>query len=261
ISLMGQIYNLPSNYPGFGLAMMCVAGVTALVARSTACLWLAAAAQYIYHVATLGERPGGAHLSGVDQWSSPEWIFFAFSVFLVGLASSRWTVRSGPWTIFVAILALFWWMGSLEFVATEVERSLAWTSGAIVVACLLARELRPGDRFDAAVSALIGVFAIGLVVLSQRNLVLTLHAYVVTTGWRAGLAVGGAAALAVAAAARRYPDRGALWWLAAALAIPFIADRFLPSGGEDMSPVAAIFRLVLMGVLPLGLLAIEARLS
>src|SRR5262249_50798946 len=117
ISLMGQIYNLPSNYPGFGLAMMCVAGATALVARSTACLWLAAAAQYIYHVATLGERPGGAHLAGVDQWSSPEWIFFAFSVFLIALAISRWTVRSGPWTIFVAILALFWWMGSLEFVA------------------------------------------------------------------------------------------------------------------------------------------------
>src|SRR5262249_10809235 len=46
ISLIGQIYNLPSNYSGFGLAMMGVAGATALVARSTACLWLAAAAQY-----------------------------------------------------------------------------------------------------------------------------------------------------------------------------------------------------------------------
>jgi fumarate reductase subunit D len=84
---------------------------------------------------------------------------------------------------------------------------------------------------------------------------------VVTTTWHVLLAVGAAVALAVTAAARRYPDRGALWWLAAALAIPFIADRFLPSGDQDISAVALIFRLILAVVLPLGLLAIEARLS
>jgi hypothetical protein len=68
---MGQIFNLPSNYPGFGLTMMCVAGATALVARSSACLWLAAAAQYGYHVAIVAERPT-SRLAGVAQWSSPE---------------------------------------------------------------------------------------------------------------------------------------------------------------------------------------------
>jgi hypothetical protein len=67
--------------------------------------------------------------------------------------------------------------------------------------------------------------------------------------------------VATGAAPRRYPDRGALWWLAAALAVPFIASRFLPPDDHDVSPVAAIFRLVLVDVLPLGLLAIEARLS
>ena len=260
ISLMGQIFNLPSNYPGFGLAMMCVAGATALVARSSACLWLAAAAQYGYHVAIVAERPT-TRLVDVAQWSSPEWIFFAFSVFLIGLAISRWTVRGGPWTIFVAILPLFWWIGSIEIVATEVERSLACTAAAIAVACILARELRPGDRFDAATSALIGLFAIGLAVMSERNLVPHHYAYVTSTAWHALLAVVSAAALAIAAAVRRYPDRGALWWLAAALAIPFIADRLLPSGDQDISAVALIFRLILAVVLPLGLLAIEANLS
>lgn len=260
ISLMGQIFNLPSNYPGFGLAMMCVAGATALVARSSACLWLAAAAQYGYHVAIAAERPSG-RLAGLAQWSAPEWIFLAFSVFLIALAISRWTLRSGPWTIFVAILPLFWWVGSLELVATEVERSLACTAAAIAAVCILARELRPGDRFDAATSALIGAFAIGLAVMSERNLVAHHYAYVVTTTWHGVLAVGAAAALAATAAARRYPDRSALWWLAAALAIPFIADRLLPSSDQDISAVALIFRLVFMNVLPLGLLAIEARLS
>jgi hypothetical protein len=240
--------------------MMCVAGATALVARSSACVWLAAAAQYTYHVAIVAERPT-SRLAGVAQWSSPEWIFLAFSVFLIVLAISRWTVRSGPWTIFVAILPVFWWIGSLEIVATEVERSLACTAGAIAITCILARELRPSDRFDAATSALIGAFAIGLAVMSERNLVQHHYAYVVSIAWHALLAVVSAAALAIAAAARRYPDRGALWWLAAALAIPFIADRLLPSGDQDISAVALIFRLVLAVVLPLGLLAIEARLS
>src|SRR5690348_7865585 len=139
ISLVGQIYNLPSNYPGFGLAMMSVAGATALVARSTACLWLAAAAQYGYHVAIVAERPSGGRLVGVAQWSAHEWLFLAFSGLLIALAISRWTVRSGPWTIFVAILPLFWWTGSFELVATEVERSLACTAAAIAVAYVLAR--------------------------------------------------------------------------------------------------------------------------
>jgi uncharacterized membrane protein len=260
ISLMGQMFNLPSNYPGFGLAMMCVAGATALVARSTSCLWLAAAAQYSYHVAILAERPSSRFVE-VAQWSAPEWIFLAFSVLLIALAISRWTVRSGPWTIFVAILPLFWWMGSFEVVAPEVERSLVWTACTIAAACILARELRPGDRFDAAASALIGLFAIGLAVLSERALVPHHYAYIVTTPWHALLAGGAAAALAIVAAVRRYPDRGALWWLAAALAIPFMADRVLPAGSEDMSPLAAIVRLVLAVLLPLGLLAIEARLS
>jgi uncharacterized membrane protein len=260
ISLMGQMFNLPSNYPGFGLAMMCVTGATALVTRSTACVWLAAAAQYTYHVAIVAERPT-SRLAGIAQWSAPEWIFLAFSVLLIALAISRWTVRSGPWTIFVAILPLFWWVGSFDVVAPEVERSLACTAAAIALASVLARELRPADRFDAATSALIGAFALGLAVMSERNLIPHHYDYVVTTTWHGLLAVGAAAALAVTAAARRYPDRGALWWLAAALAIPFIADRFLPSGDRDISAVALIFRLILAVVLPLGLLAIEARLS
>jgi uncharacterized membrane protein len=264
ISLMGQIYHLPSNYPGFGLAMMCVAGATALVARSTACLWLAAIAQYGYHVATATERPGYSSyvVLNLAQWTSVEWIFLAFSVFLITLAVSRWTVRGGPWTIFAAMLPLFWWIDSFELVADRIGLSLAWATCGIVVAALLARELRPGDRFDEATSALIGIFAIGAVALFIQisTWIGPMHGNGLA-GWRGVLAVGAAAALAIAAAVRRYPDRSRLWWLAAAMAMPFVAGGLLPDDPDRMSPPIEIFRVILVVVLPLGLLAIEARLS
>jgi len=266
ISLMGQIYHLPSNWPGFGLAMMCVAGATALVARSTACLWLAAVAQFAYHVASVDDRPGSAVFSathlGFWQWTSQEWIFFAFSAFLIALAMSRWTGRSGPWTILVAILPLFWWIDSFELVPALVGRSLAWTACGIAVTSILARELRADDRFDAATSALIGLFAVGVATLFLQT-----PAWVGTTsgvtlpGWRGLLAIGAAVALAVAAATRRYPDRGTLWWLAAALGMPFVASRLLPGNMDDAATLGGIFRLVFVVLLPLALLAIEARLS
>lgn len=266
ISLVGQIYHLPSNYPGFALAMMCVAGATALVARSTACLWLAAVAQYAYHVATVDDRPGGfsrlaAHV-GFEQWTSQEWLYLGFSVLLIGLAISRWTARSGPWTIFVAVLPLFWWINAFELVPAMVGRSLAWAACGIVVASILARELRAGDRFDAATSALIGLFAIGAATLFLQTPTWIGATRVVNVpGWRSLLAIGAAAALAVAAATRRYPDRGALWWLAAVLGTPFVANRLLPGAADDMSTLGGIFRLVLVVLLPLALLAVEARLS
>src|SRR5262249_27826932 len=212
ISLMGQSFHLPSNYPGFGLAMMSVAGATALVTRSTACLWLAAAAQYTYHVATATDRPriGASSLvvAGPAQWTSAEWIFVAFSVLLITLAVSRWTVRSGPWTIFIAVLPLFWWIDDLDHVPAAVGLSLAWVACGIVIASLLARELRPGDRFDEAASALIGVFAIGTASLVMQILTWTrVLEDDGLSGWRSLLAIGAAAVLAITAAAPGDPDR------------------------------------------------------
>ena len=266
ISLMGQIYNLPSNYPGFSLAMMCVAGATAVVARSTACLWLAAVAQYAYHVATVADRPGIVSrfdvIAGLAHWTSQHWIFLGFSVLLIGLAISRWTVRSGPWTIFIAILPLFWWIDNIEWAPAAVGRPLAWTACGIALVSILARELRPADRFDAAASALIGVFAIGLAAVSAQSFTSnSLYQGASLTGWHSLLAIGAAAALAGAVAARRYSDRGALWWLAAALAVPFVVNLVLPRNASDISTLAGILRLVFVVLLPLGLLAIEARLS
>jgi uncharacterized membrane protein len=264
ISLIGQIYHLPSNYPGFGLAMMGVAGATALAARSTACLWLAAAAQYGYHVATVIDRPVRTSdvMLGPAQWTSDEWTFLAFSIFLIALAVSRWTVRSGPWTIFAATLPLFWWIDSFDLVPDRIGLSLAGAACGVVAASLLARELRPGDRFDAAASALIGVVVIGTAALFIQLVgwFNPMHDYG-TTGWRSALAVGAAAVLAIAAAVRRYADRSRLWWLAAALAMPFIAGHILPDDPDKTSPLIEILRMVFMVVLPLGLFAIEARLS
>jgi uncharacterized membrane protein len=266
ISLMGQIYHLPSNYPGFGLAMMCIAGATALVARSTACLWLAAVAQYGYHVATVIDEPRVvSHVGGsvsLMPWTAQHWIFLGASVLLIGLAISRWTARSGPWTIFIAVLPLFWWIDDIEAVPALLGRALAWTACGIVVASILARELRAADRFDAAASALIGIFAIGVAVLSTQSFTSnTLYQGAGLTVWYSLLAIVAAIALAAAAAVRRYADRASLWWLAAALAIPFAANRVLPGSASDLPTLDGIVRLVLVVLLPLGLLAIEARLS
>jgi uncharacterized membrane protein len=266
ISLVGQIYNLPSNWPGFALAMMCVAGATALVARSTACLWLAAVAQYAYHVATVTDAPWfAAHhdvAASLTHWTSQHWIFLGFSILLIGLAISRWTMRSGPWTIFIAVLPLFWWVDDIEAVPAAVGRPLAWTACGIAVASIVARELRAGDRADATASALIGVFAIGLAALSTQNFTSnTLYQGAGLTAWYGLLAIAAAAALAAAAGARHYADRSTLWWLAAALAIPFAANRVLPRNVADIPALVGIVRLVLVVLLPLGLLAVEARLS
>jgi hypothetical protein len=202
-----------------------------------------------------------AHV-GFAQWTSQEWIYLGFSVFLITLAISRWTARSGPWTIFVAVLPLFWWADSFDLVPAMVGRSLAWAACGIVIASILARELPAGDRFDAATSALIGVFAIGAAILYlQTPTWIGATRVVYLPGWRSLLAIGAAAALALAAATRRYPDRGALWWLAAALATPFVATRLLPGPSDDLSTLGGNFRPALVVLLPLALLAVEARLS
>ena len=266
ISLVGQIYNLPSNYPGFGLAMMCIAGATALVARSTACLWLAAVAQYGYHVATAADGPRiVSHFERsvtLTPWTAEHWIFVGFSVLLIGLTISRWTARSGPWTIFIAVLPLFWWIDDIEAVPALLGRPLALTACGIVIASILARELRAADRFEAAASALIGMFAIGVAVLSMQTFTAnTLYQGAGLTIWYSLPAIVAAAALAVVAAVRRYSDRSSLWWLAAALAFPFAANRVLPGSATNLPTLDGIVRLVLVVLLPLGLLAIEARLS
>ena len=263
ISLVGQMYHLPSNWPGFGLAMMCVAGATALVARSTACLWLAAAALFTYHVANADERrilPFDVH-AVAPPWTADEWIFFIFSIGLIAVAVSRWTVRSGPWTIFIAVLPLFWWTDSPDLAPTVVGHSLAWTACGIAAASILARELGDGGRFDAAASALIGVFAIGAAAQVTQMPAWGLLRKTDVPDWLALLAIAAAAALAITAAARRWAERASLWWLAAALAVPFVVAPFLSARTDEASPLDGIIRLALVIVLPLGLLAVEARLS
>jgi hypothetical protein len=217
-------------------------------------------------VATVADRPGTTSLAdyaaGSHPWGLPERIFLAFSVLLIGLAVSRWTARSGPWTIFIAILPLFWWINDIELVPAVVGPSLAWTACGIAAASILARELRAADRFDAAASALIGAFAIGLALLSTQSFTSnSLYQGAGLGGWPSLLAIGAAVAWAVAAGTRPYADRGTLVWLAAALALPFIANRLLPQQARDLSLLAGILRLVLVVLVPLSLLAIEARIS
>jgi uncharacterized membrane protein len=269
ISLTGQIYHFPSNWPGFALAMMCVAGATALIARSSACLWLAAVAQVAYYAANLSDTPGGLFStygigSAMGRWTQQDWIFFSFSVVLIAIAVSRWTARSGAWTVFVAALPLLWWLDSLGFIPAASGRGLAWTACGIVLATILAHELRSPDRSESAISALIGLFAVGIAVRSFQSFGLTtamLPRGLGLVAWQGQLAIAAAAVLAIAAGVRFYADRATVFWLAAALAAPFIANFVLPTDPRGVSALSGSIRLVVMVLLPLLLLAVEARLS
>ena len=269
ISLIGQIYHFPSNWPGFALAMMCVAGATALIARSSACLWLAAVALIAYHSAILSEATGGLFAArraafALGQWTQQDWIFSGFSVVLIGVAVSRWTARSGPWTIFIAALPLLWWLDGQGYVPAASGRGLALTACGIVVAAILAHELRAPDRYEAAVSAFIGLFAVGLALRSFLSFETT-NALVPRglglVAWQGLLTIAAAAVLAIAAAVRSYADRTAVFWLAAALAAPFVANLVLPVELREPSTLSAFIRLLVMMLLPLALVAVEARLS
>jgi uncharacterized membrane protein len=264
ISLIGQIYHFPGNWPGFGLAMMAIAGATALVARSTACIWLMAAALLGYYLANVSDGPFGTYrfASGIGRWTQEDWILLAFSVVAIGIAVSRWTAHSGPWTIFVAAVPAFWWLNDVEHTPFTSGRSLTWVVCGIVAAALLSHERRASDRCDAAVSALIGLFAIGiaLIALHDFDSHIFAHATLGIPNWQELLAIAAAVALGVAAAVRAWTDRAALAWLAAAMAVPFVADLALPAAQSE-SQLGDIVRLVLVILLPLGLLAVEARLS
>src|SRR5262249_54375335 len=111
-------------------------------------------------------------------------------------------------------------------------------------------------------SALIGLFAIGIALLALHDFDSRVfaHATLVIPSWQQLLAIAAAVTLGVAAATRTWTDRGALAWLAAALAVPFMADLALPRA-QSISQLGGLMRLVLVILLPLGLLAVEARLS
>jgi hypothetical protein len=79
--------------------------------------------------------------------------------------------------------------------------------------------------------------------------------------WQGLLTIAAVAVLAIAGAVRAYADRAAVFWLAAALAAPFIANLVLPVELREPSTLSAFIRLLVMLLLPLALVAVEARLS
>lgn len=266
ISLIGQIYHFPSDWPGFALAMMCVAGATALVARSSACLWLAAIALLAYRSAILGETGNlfRTYRGEIEPWTEQDWIFAAFSVLLIGVAVSRWTARSGPWTILVAALPLLWWLDSAGFEPVTFGHGLVLTAGGIVIATIFAHEGRASDRCEAVVSALLGLFAVGLALRAFQDFGTTLGLRPRTLGvmaWQGHLAIAAAVVLAIVAAVRSYADRAAVFWLAAALATPFVANFVLPFNVRETTLLGGSLRLLVVTLLPLALMAVEARLS
>jgi len=265
ISLIGQIYHFPSNWPGFALAMLGIAGATALVARSTACLWLAAVAQLAYRSAHLSETGGllPRYYGQPGTWTQHDWIFLAFSVLLIAVAVSRWTARSGPWTIFVATLPLLWWMDSIGFDPVLLAHGLALTAGAAAVAAILAHERYAPDRCEAVVSALLGLFALGLALRAFHDFgsAVRMTQALGVRAWQAWLAIGAGVALAVAATLRPYADRGAAYWLAAALAAPFLVNLVLPFDRHATASPGSSLRLLVVTLPALALVAVEARLS
>src|SRR5262249_19810364 len=148
-------------------------GATALIARSSACLWLAAVAQLCWYVALLSESPGGLfgryRVASDGPWAPEDWIFLAFSVVVIGTAVSRCTARSGPWTILIAALPLLWWMDNINGIPFAIGYAMAWSACGIAATVVLTHERWAADRSEAAASALIGSFAVGLAMLSLQG--------------------------------------------------------------------------------------------
>jgi uncharacterized membrane protein len=263
ISLVGQMYHFPANWPAFGFSMMIIALATAVVARSSACIWLGAVAHGWYLTSALSERI----LTGGENpllWTQDDIGFVVYGLVLAGLAISRWTTRSGPWTILVSLLPLLGWLStdrvSLMPIGDAPTLFLAWALVLVVVS----GDLLPRTRGDAVMSALIGL------------LVLLLTAFGLVygdggAGWLFGrvvrppdswaVIVGGLlASVILAAAVNRSPNRWAksLLWLAVAIAAPFLV-RLIGAVGRPATPGQVY--LVLSWLAPLAALAVEARRS
>lgn len=289
LSLIGQIYHFPANWPGFGFAMMIIAGATAMVARSSACIWMSAMALMWFDIATLAETkslllsPDAFTSSGA--WTEHEWVVFSASLALVALAVTGWTARSGPWTILIASIPLFWLVGGRGMYPHVAGRPLVWCCGAIVVLTLLSwegrhserlRKIVPAGRLDAAVSAMLGLFVILLWAITFQT-----AAWLFAPGMlphpRLGVSIPvcligfGLAALMGAAAVRLQSQNPGLVWMAAALGSPFLAEMVfqvvIPGGAYpstsrgDGASAGELARLVFIVLLPLALVSVEARIS
>jgi uncharacterized membrane protein len=264
ISLVGQMYHFPANWPAFGFSMMIVALATALVARSSASIWLGAVAHGWYLGSGLSERI----LVGAQnplKWTPDDGCFVVYGLVLSGLAASRWTTRSGPWTILVSLLPLLVWLAAdplspFLMINAGPELFLAWA----LVLVVMAGERLPRVRGDAVLSALIGllvlVFTVSGLVYGDGGVGSLFGRAVVASDAWAFTAGGLLAAVILAAAIHRDPARWdrSLLWLAVAIAAPFLV-RLLGSFGRPAAP--GQLYLILSWLLPLAALAVEARRS
>jgi uncharacterized membrane protein len=263
ISLVGQMYHFPANWPAFGFSMMIIALATAVVARSSACIWLGAVAHGWYLTSGLSERI----LTGGENpllWTSDDMGFVLYGLVLAGLAVSWWTTRSGPWTILVSLLPLLGWLSADRMSPMPIGDAptlfLAWALVLVVVS----GDLLPRVRSDAVMSALIGLLVL---LLTAFGLVYGDGGARSLFGWPVrppdpwAVTAGGLLAAAIFAAAvyksgDRWPK--SLLWLAVAIAAPFLL-RLVDAVGRPAAPSQVY--LVLSWLVPLAALAVEARRS
>lgn len=250
LALAAQAYNLPINWPIFGVVWSVVAATTALAARSVGSVWLGSAVLVLY----VSGQHFGWHAGAIS-----EIIFAILAILLLGVAVSHRTVRSGPWTIFASLVPMVAWTSGLP---TEEFGSSALFAPSVLVIAGVMHKLYPPygcyERTDQALSAAIGAVVILQLILRFGEVIVVAH-----PDWMyAYFLCGGGIAVAVAGAF--YGDRencvsGLL--LLAAVVAPFaysLVTAWLGSSAPSARSEAAFF--FVFG-LPLVCIAAEASIS
>jgi uncharacterized membrane protein len=250
ISLVGQMYHFPANWPGFARSMIVVALATAVVARSTSALWLGAVALGAFVESLVAENGWHGMTNGID-WGPHAFEIASYCAVLIALALSPWTTRVGPWTLLVVLLPGLWWIS----IGSTLQPLSVVPIPLIAVAMLALVQLGPKGlaplRFRDALSALIGALVIAIVVLAADN---------GDTGLKGGLNSPAVMVLGFFAGGLLLINvrlNAGLWsesrfWLAIALAACCGIGFVLPLRDHLA---------VLVWLVPLAALAVEARLS
>ena len=255
ISLVGQMYHFPANWPAFGRSMIVIAIATAIVARSTSALWLGAAA-LVWLIQSLGLPLFG--VAAID-WPPHSAEIGLYSVALIGIALSPWTARVGPWTLLVVLLPGLSWMvlGPTWNLSGISLAALPLISIATLLLVRLGPSILPPQRVGDALSALLGTLVIVIALLAATD---SFPAGVGLNGHKGSwldspaVMVVGAAAGLLLIDVRPHADlwSGPRFWLALALMACCGIGFGVPLKGN----------LAVLGWLaPLAALAVEARLS
>jgi uncharacterized membrane protein len=170
ISLVGQMYHFPGNWPAFARSTILIALATAVVARSTSALWLCAVALGAF-LQSIGAEYGWRGVAdGVDRWTH-SYEIASDCMALIALALSPWTTRVGPWTLLVVLMPSMWWISAgPDLLAARISVApLPIIAISMLVLVQLGAKVLTPQRLRDAQSALIGALVIAIAVFAAAD--------------------------------------------------------------------------------------------